>query len=230
MVRPGNSCTVNNQLVWIHVSATYGALPSSHLSAKIQVSCGSFCSGKMAPRLALSKIEFISDMLRSNELTISQIACAAECSKRSIYSIRSNLNLFRNARAPPIRVGRPRILTPAMLEALCDYLLKKPTLYLDELSGILWDDFGLAHCWNKTCECKRFEADFADYCIISLIRPGRSMVMLYRSVDMFGSYREYSRISDMFEATCRVDIGISVVADPCTFWFPSSNDPADLVT
>ena len=102
-----------------------------------------YCSGKMAPRLALSKIEVISDMLRSNELSISQIACAAECNKRSVYSIRSNLNLFGNARAPPIRVGRPRILTPAMLEALCDYLLTKRTLYLDELSGILWDDFGI---------------------------------------------------------------------------------------
>ena len=88
--------------------------PSSHLSLTSRI------VKKMAPRLALSKIKFISDMLRSNELTISQIASAAECSKRSVpvYSIRSNLDLFGSARAPPIRVGRPQILTPTMLEAL----------------------------------------------------------------------------------------------------------------
>lgn len=97
----------------------------------------------MAPRLALSKIEFISDMLKSNELTISQIANAAGCSKRSVYSIRSNLELFGSAKAPRIRAGRPRILTPLMLEALCDHLLIKPTLYLGELADILLDEFGI---------------------------------------------------------------------------------------
>lgn len=97
----------------------------------------------MAPRLALSKIEFISDMLKSNELTISQIANAAECSKRSVYSIRSNLELFGSAKALLIRAGRPRILTPLMLEALCDHLLIKPTLYLGELADILLDEFGI---------------------------------------------------------------------------------------
>ena len=97
----------------------------------------------MAPRLALSKIEFISDMLKSNELTISQIANAAGCSKRSVYSIRSNLELFGSAKAPRIRAGRPRILTPLMLETLCDHLLIKPTLYLGELADILLDEFGI---------------------------------------------------------------------------------------
>jgi hypothetical protein len=30
-----------------------------------------------------------------------------------------------------------------MLEALCDYLLEKPTLYLDEMAVFLWDEFDI---------------------------------------------------------------------------------------
>lgn len=32
-------------------------------------------------------------------------------------------------------------MTPSMLEALCDYLLEKPSLYLDEMAVFLWDEF-----------------------------------------------------------------------------------------
>jgi hypothetical protein len=32
-------------------------------------------------------------------------------------------------------------ITPVMLEALCDYLLEKPTLYLREIAIFLWDVF-----------------------------------------------------------------------------------------
>jgi hypothetical protein len=30
-----------------------------------------------------------------------------------------------------------------MLEALCDHLLEKPTLYLDEMAVFLWDKFDI---------------------------------------------------------------------------------------
>lgn len=81
-------------------------------------------------------------MTESDEpLSISQIASAAECSRQSVYYIRSNLQHFDSARAPPIRAGRRRIITPSMLEALCDRLLEKPSLYLDEMAVFLWDEF-----------------------------------------------------------------------------------------
>lgn len=32
-------------------------------------------------------------------------------------------------------------MTPSMLEALCDHLLEKPALYLDEMVVFLWDEF-----------------------------------------------------------------------------------------
>jgi transposase len=95
----------------------------------------------MAPRLPLSKLEMIQDMILSKSLTISQMAKAAECSKRSVINISNNLRWFGNVRAPPIPVGRRRSVTPPMLQALCDHLLEKPGLYVDEMAIFLWDEF-----------------------------------------------------------------------------------------
>lgn len=41
---------------------------------------------------------------------------------------------FGSIKAPPNKGGLPRRITPIMLEALCDHLLEKPTLYLDEFA------------------------------------------------------------------------------------------------
>lgn len=56
-------------------------------------------------------------------------------------NIRKNLRLFGSVHAPPNRIGRRRSITPPMLEALCDHLLEKPGLYLDEMAVFLWDEF-----------------------------------------------------------------------------------------
>lgn len=95
----------------------------------------------MAPRLPLSKLEMIQDMLLSKSLATSQMAKAAECSKRSVINISNNLRWFGNVRAPLIPVGRRRSVTPPMLQALCDHLLEKPGLYVDEMAIFLWDEF-----------------------------------------------------------------------------------------
>lgn len=95
----------------------------------------------MAPRLPTSKLQFIRDMIESQMLTTSQMAEEAECSERTIKNIRKNLRQFGNVHAPPNRIGRRPTLTPSMLEALCDHLLEKPGLYLDEMAVFLWDEF-----------------------------------------------------------------------------------------
>jgi hypothetical protein len=41
--------------------------------------------------------------------------------------------MFSSVKAPPNKGGRPRSITLVMLEALCEHLLEKPTLYLDEM-------------------------------------------------------------------------------------------------
>lgn len=45
--------------------------------------------------------------------------------------------MFASVKAPPNIGGRPRSITLVMLEALCDHLLDKPTLYLDEIAIFL---------------------------------------------------------------------------------------------
>lgn len=98
----------------------------------------------MAPNLAKSTLEFIHDMISSGELTTSQIAKAAGCSKRAIIRIRSNLRLFGSIKVPSIKSRRPRSITPIMLEALCDRLLKKPDLYLYKIELFLLDEFDVS--------------------------------------------------------------------------------------
>ncbi|KAJ5335727.1 uncharacterized protein N7506_005663 [Penicillium brevicompactum] len=95
----------------------------------------------MAPRLPLSKLEMIQGMISSKSLTASQMAKAAEYSKRSIINISNNLRQFGNVRAPPTRVGRRRTLTPLMIEALWNRLFEKPGLYVDGMAIFLWDEF-----------------------------------------------------------------------------------------
>lgn len=96
----------------------------------------------MAPNLPPSTREFIHGMLMSNELTTSEIADAAKCDPSTVSRHRTNLHLFGTATAPPNKKGRPRSLTPVMIKALCDHLLEKPQLYLDEMIVFIWDEFG----------------------------------------------------------------------------------------
>jgi hypothetical protein len=48
------------------------------------------------------------------------MAEAAGCNKRAIIRIRSKLRLFGSIKAPPIKAGRPRSITPIMLEAFLE--------------------------------------------------------------------------------------------------------------
>ncbi|KAL2695201.1 hypothetical protein AAEP93_003954 [Penicillium crustosum] len=99
----------------------------------------------MTPNLPSSTREFIRDMILSKSLTTSQIADAAGCSARSITTMRTNLRQFGDTKTPPIRAGRPGSIIPPMLEALCDNLLEKPSLYLDKMALFLWDEFGTSN-------------------------------------------------------------------------------------
>ncbi|GAQ10147.1 hypothetical protein ALT_7468 [Aspergillus lentulus] len=94
----------------------------------------------MAPNLAKSTLELIHDMISSGEVTTSQIAQAAGCSKRAILRIQSNLRVFGPMKAPP----RPRSITPVMLEALGDHLSEKPDSYLSEMELFLLDEFDVS--------------------------------------------------------------------------------------
>jgi len=95
-------------------------------------------------------------MIVSNELTASQMAKAADCHKRTIKRHRSNVRLFGSVTAPPNKSGRPRSLTPLMVQVLCDHLVEKPHLYLDEMVVFLWDEFEvLVTTWSIRRALKR---------------------------------------------------------------------------
>lgn len=91
----------------------------------------------IASRLPLSKLYFIRDMLQSRSLTTYEIAEQAEGSDHTIKNIRKNLRQVGTVHAPTFRVSRRRTITPRILEALCDYLVVKPALQLDEMAVFL---------------------------------------------------------------------------------------------
>ena len=96
----------------------------------------------MPANLKVPQLEQIHHMIQSESLDRSEIAFVANCSKQAITRIRQNLQAFGNVRAPRNGVGRPRSITPPMLEALCKHLKEKQTLYQDEMAVFLWDEFG----------------------------------------------------------------------------------------
>ena len=95
---------------------------------------------KMAPPLARFTREMTFDMIMSSELTAPYMAVAASCHKRTIKTHRSNIRMFGSVTTPSNKGGRPRSLTPLMTQVLCDHLLEKPQLYLDEMVVFLWDE------------------------------------------------------------------------------------------
>ena len=96
----------------------------------------------MALNLALSQHEQIRDMIIS-KFANATIARTVRCSTRSVQTIRSNLQCFGTTKAPPNRVGRRRTITPPILSALLEQLIKKPELYQDEMAIFLYDEFDL---------------------------------------------------------------------------------------
>lgn len=67
--------------------------------------------------MADSQRNLVHDMIVGSSHTANEIANVAGCSARSVKSIRSNIRTFGTARAPWNGGGRPRSITPPMLEA-----------------------------------------------------------------------------------------------------------------
>lgn len=95
----------------------------------------------MARKLAVWQHVFIRDMIEKRRWTCAHIARAVPCSTRTVQAIRTNLRLYGSTTAPYNGGGRPRSMTPAMIDALCGHLEEKPTLTLDEMVLFLWDEF-----------------------------------------------------------------------------------------
>ena len=98
----------------------------------------------MAPNLEKATRKRAQAMIESNQFTDKQIAGAVGCNTRSIRAIRANLRCFGATKAPRNAVGRPRTITPPMLNALCNRLNTKPDMYQDEMVAFLTAEFDIA--------------------------------------------------------------------------------------
>jgi transposase len=94
----------------------------------------------MAPNLEEWQHTVIRDM-HSKSFKAAEIADFAGCSIRSYYAIRKNLRCFGSTKAPSNGVGRPRSVTPPMLDALCEHLQENPGSYLYEMVDFLQKEF-----------------------------------------------------------------------------------------
>jgi hypothetical protein len=65
---------------------------------------------------------------------MSQMGKVAKRSERSVNNIRKNMRLFGDAWSHPVPVGRQPSIAPVMLDALCDHLVEKPGLYIEEMA------------------------------------------------------------------------------------------------
>ena len=92
----------------------------------------------MPANLKAPQLEQIQHMIKNGSSNRAEIAFATGCSKQAVTYIRQNLQAFGNVRAPRNGVGRPRSITPPMLEAILERLKENPTLYLDELVIIIY--------------------------------------------------------------------------------------------
>lgn len=95
----------------------------------------------LAPNLAPAQHALIRDMIADGSFTYMQIARTLGCSRDAVKAISANLRRFGSTTAPHNGTGRPKCVTPQMLEALCEHLVTKPDLYRDEMVAFLWDQF-----------------------------------------------------------------------------------------
>lgn len=130
----------------------HNVIPTSHTNIPYHIHIS---HQRMARNLETWQNEIIVHMICSRKLTISQMAKVAKCSERSITNIHKNMRLFGSARSPPIPAGRPPSITSPMLEALCDYLAKKPSQYVEEMAV-----FSMGWIWCTTINVQRQTSTF----------------------------------------------------------------------
>lgn len=94
----------------------------------------------MAPNLPESSHQAIRDMIVSKCDNV-EIAKAAHCSRVTVRNIRLNLHVYGNTRAPQNGGGRKRSITPPMIDALRDYLQKRPGSYQYEMKDFIQKEF-----------------------------------------------------------------------------------------
>jgi transposase len=143
------------------------------IAASTKVSLESKSLPRIAPKLAASQHVQIHDIIRCRRPT-AEIADVAHC---GIYRIKRNIRCFGSTKAPSNSVGRPRSITPEILDTLCEHLPEKPDLYHHEMVDFVWSHFQVyitissiiralkSYGWSKKkigCIAKARNADLRD--------------------------------------------------------------------
>lgn len=95
----------------------------------------------MGRRLPDEVVHRIRLRVEANE-SVAAIAEAVKVSKKTIYKLRLNLDIWGEPYAPPtVTLGRHRSLLPYQEMKLLKFLEDQPTAYLDEMQTFLFDEF-----------------------------------------------------------------------------------------
>lgn len=79
---------------------------------------------QMAPTLTPSQHVRIRDLIADGSFKYVQVANAATCSRDAVKAISANLRRFGSTAAPNNGTGRPKWLTPNMLDVLREHLVR----------------------------------------------------------------------------------------------------------
>lgn len=93
----------------------------------------------MAPRLNLSQHKRARAMIVIEHLTTPDIAAQLGCDERTVTRLRRKIRLFGDTKTPTdlYQTGRPRTVTPLMLETMRKELAERPDMYREEISAYL---------------------------------------------------------------------------------------------
>ena len=82
----------------------------------------------MAPNLTKAQRQHVVNLLHTQQLNDLEIAEQIPCTDRAVRRIRSNLKCFGRPIAPCYDRGRPRLLTLAMMQHVCQDLVRTVTM------------------------------------------------------------------------------------------------------
>ena len=99
----------------------------------------------MAPRLSKRDADAIDECLRDNpQCDMKEVAVLYGCTYNAVSRRRANIRRISLTGVDHRhKAGRPRIVTPEMLEYAVALIERDPTLYLDEVADFLYMEFGI---------------------------------------------------------------------------------------
>lgn len=130
------------------------------------------------------------------------------------------MRFFGTMKAPWNGGGRPRSITPSMLEALREHLVEKPDQYLDEMVLYLWDEFKISASTSGVSRALKSIGWSKKTC--RLVAKGRNADLRDYYMYQLSSFRSYQLVY-VHESGCDKRIGFRR-----TGWSPLGTTPVQI--